>query len=46
MRGWLTTPFLADTFDSTPSSIGVIARSCLARMTKSQRGSNFFQPAA
>jgi hypothetical protein len=36
----------ADTFDSTPSSSGVMIRSCRARMTASQSGSNFFQPAA
>lgn len=36
----------ADTFDSTASSIGVIARSCFARITTSHNGSNFFQPAA
>ncbi len=36
----------AVTFDSTPSRSGVIGRSCLARMTMSHSGSNFFQPAA
>jgi hypothetical protein len=36
----------ADTFDSTPSSSGVMIRSCRARMIASQSGSNFFHPAA
>jgi hypothetical protein len=35
-----------DTFDNTPSSSGVMIRSCRARMTASQSGSNFFHPAA
>ena len=35
-----------DTFDSTASSSGVMQPSCLARMTKFQSGSNFFQPEA
>ncbi|HLG59793.1 MAG TPA: hypothetical protein VI485_30920 [Vicinamibacterales bacterium] len=33
-------------FDNTPSSSGVIARSGLARITRSHNGSNFFHPAA
>ena len=32
--------------DSTPSSKGVMIRSCRARITRSQSGSNFFQPVA
>src|SRR5262249_9899069 len=36
----------AVTFESTPSRSGVMSRSCLARITTSHSGSNFFQPAA
>ena len=36
----------AVTFESTPSSSGVIIRSCRARITASHSGSNFFHPAA
>src|SRR4029453_4019616 len=36
----------AVTRDTTPSRTGVMIRSCLARITTSQSGSNFFQPAA
>jgi len=35
-----------DTFARTASRSGVIARSCLARMTAFHTNSNFFQPAA
>ena len=36
----------ADTLESTPSSSGVMTRSCRARITASHSGSNFFHPAA
>jgi hypothetical protein len=37
---------VAVTLERTPSRSGVTIRSCLARITTSQSGSNFFQPAA
>ena len=36
----------AVTFESTPSSTGVMIRSCRARITASHTGSSFFHPAA